>query len=166
MLIYYSIMGPLMENRTCILVTHNTALCVPRASFVVVLDNGKVVAQGNPVSVLNTGFLGDSEQLKNAISAPASQTASGIPSRVASFNGSILPKNGDDDPATAEAIALKLAAKAKAAEETKTEGSVDWRVYQLYLKSMGPWWFWVLAIATFVIQQIGSVASSIWIREW
>ena len=153
-----------MENRTCILVTHNTALCVPRASYVVVLDNGRVMMQGDPVTVVTGGALGDSELLKNAISAPASQTASGVPSRVPSFTGSLVPKNGEPSADTGKVV--KPVTRNKSSEETKTEGSVDWKVYRLYLQSMGPWWFWVAAVFIFILQQVGSVASSIWIREW
>ncbi|KAF5131162.1 ATP-dependent bile acid permease [Metarhizium anisopliae] len=45
------IRGPLMANRTCILVTHNVALCVPSADYVVYLDNGRVISQGSAQKV-------------------------------------------------------------------------------------------------------------------
>ena len=53
------VMGPLMFGRTCILVTHNLALCVPRTLFVVALTNGKVAAQGSPDGMISSGALGD-----------------------------------------------------------------------------------------------------------
>lgn len=160
-------MGPLMEHRTCILVTHNTALCVPRASHVVVLDNGKVAMQGSPIAVISSGVLGDSDLLKSAISNPASRLHSTMPSRVPSFVdlseaspvkpiGAVVEANGQ----------AKNNATKKASDETKTEGSVDWKVYRLYLQSMGRWWFWILVLLCFTIQQVGSMAGSIWIREW
>ncbi|KAJ2652715.1 hypothetical protein IWW40_000826 [Coemansia sp. RSA 1250] len=42
---------PLMQNRTCILVTHHLSLCLPYADLVVMLDNGQVAAQGTPEQV-------------------------------------------------------------------------------------------------------------------
>ncbi|KAJ1750447.1 hypothetical protein LPJ79_002873 [Coemansia sp. RSA 1821] len=42
---------PLMQNRTCILVTHHLSLCLPYADLVVMLDNGRVAAQGTPEQV-------------------------------------------------------------------------------------------------------------------
>ncbi|PWW78180.1 P-loop containing nucleoside triphosphate hydrolase protein [Tuber magnatum] len=116
----YCIMGPLMTGRTCILVTHNVALCVPEAKHVVVLDNGRVIMQGNPDTVVASGALGNDELLKSGVrSKPHSQ----MPSRLNTGNGG------------------EPAAKKKdktSGEETKALGSVDWRVYYLYLKSMGP----------------------------
>ena len=72
--------GPLMLNRTCILVTHNVALTVPESDHVVVLENGRISAQGRPNDVAATGALGD-EFLK---SQPASRAGSRAHSRVPS----------------------------------------------------------------------------------
>ena len=158
-------MGPLMEHRTCILVTHNTALCVPRATHVVVLDNGKVAMQGSPIVVISSGILGDSDLLKSAVSNPVSRLHSTMPSRVPSFvdlsEASPVKSIVTDTNGQAKNKATK-----GASDETKTEGSVDWNVYQLYLQSMGSWWFWILVLLCFTIQQVGSMAGSIWIREW
>jgi ABC-type multidrug transport system fused ATPase/permease subunit len=72
------IMGPMMLNRTCILVTHNISLAVPFSDYVVVLDNGKVAAEGPPEEITSSGALGD-ELLK---SRPTSRGNSQMPSRV------------------------------------------------------------------------------------
>ena len=78
-----ALMGPLMYNRTCILVTHNAALCLPHAQFAVVLDNGRVSAQGTAREVISSGKLG--EDLTKSL--PVSRGASTIPSRVPSGIG-------------------------------------------------------------------------------
>lgn len=161
----YCVMGPLMQNRTCILVTHNLALCVPRASHVVVLDNGTVSVQGTPEAIVGSGLLGDSEALKTAMSAQNSRMHSQMPSRVPSFIG----ETPSDEPNTMiDGIPNKKvpSSEKKSSDETKTEGSVGWNIYKLYLRSMGPWWFWILVVTTFALQQLGSMAGSIWIREW
>lgn len=160
-----------MNYRTCILVTHNTALCVPRATHVVVMDNGQVVMQGSPIAVISSGALGDSELLKSAISNPVSRMHSTMPSRVPSFVGlsDASPSQPNGTAATPNGTMSKSnkdTGMKKASDESKSEGSVDWKVYRLYLQSMGPWWFWILVFLTFTIQQIGSVAGSVWIREW
>ena len=59
--------GDLMDHRTCILVSHNVALTAPLASRVVVLDNGKIAAQGTPQQIFESGVLGD-ELLKSDLS--------------------------------------------------------------------------------------------------
>jgi ABC-type multidrug transport system fused ATPase/permease subunit len=160
----YCITGPLMQDRTCILVTHNVALCVSLATFVVVLDNGRILAQGDPETVIESGALGDDELLKAGV---RSRPHSRMPSRVPSFvdeesfengqaNGHVNGTTKDDESKQ----------KAGSNEESKSEGSVDWKVYLLYLAAMGPWWYWVLVFIVFLLQQVGAVATSVWIREW
>ena len=141
------IRGPLMQNRTCILVTHNLALCVPQSRYVVYLDNGKVEVQGSSVDVMASGKLGD-EVIK---SRPGSAAVSRIPSRVPSSVGdegssetlieSAEATNGNDKPdKKLSKIKGKDSEKKVAMVETKAEGGVKWTVLVLYLKSMGPWY--------------------------
>lgn len=156
----YCIMGPLMHRRTCILVTHNVALCVPLARHVVVLDNGRIISQGDPETVVDSGALGNDELLKSGVK---SKPASRMPSRVPSFVGG--PANGtESNGISAELIGNKKEKKSN--EETKLLGSVDWKVYRLYLAAMGPWWYWVIVLSIFAAQQLGAVATSVWIRQW
>jgi ABC-type multidrug transport system fused ATPase/permease subunit len=49
--------GPLMKGRTCVLVTHAVGLCLPAASFVVMLDDGKAVSSGTPAMLVASGAL-------------------------------------------------------------------------------------------------------------
>jgi len=51
-------------------------------------------------------------------------------------------------------------------DEEKASGSVDWRVYKVYLDSLGPWWYWVLILLGFLLQQGTQVFQSYWIRAW
>ncbi|KAL8639872.1 MAG: hypothetical protein Q9226_008818 [Calogaya cf. arnoldii] len=36
----------------------------------------------------------------------------------------------------------------------------------LYLKAMGPWYYWLFAVFVFIAQQFGSVLCNVWIRQW
>jgi ABC-type multidrug transport system fused ATPase/permease subunit len=139
------IRGPLMQNRTCILVTHNLALCVPRSRYVVYLDNGKVEVQGSSEDVMASGKLGD-EVIK---SRPGSAAVSRIPSRVPSSVGdersetlieSAEATNGNDKPDKKLSKIKGKDLEKVAMVETKAEGGVKWTVLVLYLKSMGPWY--------------------------
>ncbi|KAJ5602624.1 hypothetical protein N7537_005580 [Penicillium hordei] len=146
--------GPLMLNRTCILVTHNVALTVPESDHVVVLENGRISVQGRPNDVAATGALGD-EFLK---SRPGSRAGSRGHSRVPSdreaededLNGS--PNGKQEDKA-------KLS-------ESKATGSIKWSTVSMYLRAMGPWYYWVGAVFVFCLQQLGSVSTNLWIRQW
>jgi ABC-type multidrug transport system fused ATPase/permease subunit len=170
------IMGPLMCNRTCILVTHNLALCVPFSRYVVVMDNGRIETKGSADEVMASGKLGEDIQKSRPGSATISRIPSRVPSSVGEDSGNTLiedqnskadgkRKSIDNGKDTKAKDAAKTAAK-DAMEEKKSEGGVKWAVMSLYLTSMGPWWFWVLAIMVFGIQQLGSLASNVWIRQW
>ncbi|GIZ47453.1 hypothetical protein CKM354_001054300 [Cercospora kikuchii] len=80
-----ALMGPLMYNRTCILVTHNAVLCLPHADFAIVLDNGRVASQGTAYDVIQSGKL--AEDASKFDLKPQSAVASKLPSRVPSDIG-------------------------------------------------------------------------------
>ena len=171
----HCIMGPLMLGRTCILVTHNIALCVPLSHHVVALQNGKISAQGSPEEVQASGALGD-DLLK---SRPGSKGGSQIQSRNVSIvdlsskaskgsKGHIREANGHANgaPKEPESKAKTKTGNANVRTEAKATGSVNIKVIKMYLVAMGPWHYWLLALAAFGLQQVGSVACNVWIRTW
>ncbi|KAM4066434.1 ABC transporter transmembrane domain-containing protein [Hirsutella rhossiliensis] len=160
------IKGPLMRNRTCILVTHNVQLCVPSADYVIMLDNGRVTAQGPAQEVMDSGKLGE-DILK---SRPPSAVASRVPSRVPSSVGD-AETMVNSNMNTMNSVAISKKVKPKKAQldpmdEGKATGSVKWPVMKLYLLSMGPIWFWVVALIVFILQQLSTVATNFWVRQW
>ncbi|KAF2727713.1 P-loop containing nucleoside triphosphate hydrolase protein [Polyplosphaeria fusca] len=165
-----ALMGSLMYGRTCLLVTHNVGLCLPHAEYAVVMDNGRVTIQGNSTEVINSGKL--TEDLSK--SRPASQGASRVPSRVPSDVGGEEAEgehhaNGNAN-GTANGKTNGSANPKKSApdsyEETKAEGGVKLSIILMYLRAMGPWYYWVGAALTFAAQQVSSVATNVWIRSW
>ena len=167
--------GPLMFNRTCILVTHNIALCVPPAHFVVVLNNGKIQAQGPPEHVMSSGALGEELQKSRPGSKAGTKTHSrgvsttdvpktagethGKPNGNTELNGTI---NGEDSkPKQYEEVE-----DANIRTEGKATGAVDWRVIRLYITSMGPWWFWIAILLGFAMENAANVSTNVWIRQW
>ncbi|KPI36996.1 ATP-dependent bile acid permease [Cyphellophora attinorum] len=162
--------GVLMLDRTCILVSHNVALTVPDAAFVVVLNNGKVSSKGTAVDVVASGAFGD--DLK---SRPGSRGASVAPSRMQSNRDlkARLAKdaqklNGDADHLDHGVEEASRTDKqfVDTRIETKAVGSVKAKTIQMYLASMGPWYYWIPAAAAFLASQLGSMATDIWIRQW
>ena len=172
------ILGPLMMNRTCILVTHNISLCVPRAQFVVVLANGKVAAQGSAQEVMSSGALG--EDLLSSV--PPSKAGTHPPSRSCSATDlrdeSSANSNNDSSSGKVNGHAKGAVASSKqkhqAGEhedanigtEGKAEGAVDWRVIKLYTTSMGGVLIWGGVLATFALENVSQVSMSLWIRRW
>ena len=141
------IRGPLMRNRTCILVTHNLALCVPQSRYIVCLDNGRVDIQGSSEEVIASGKLGEEVSKSRPGSASISRIPSRVPSSVGEDSGETLIEDTMSPGGDGE-LAQKLS-KVKSADngerkdamaETKSEGGVKWDVLMLYLTSMGPWY--------------------------
>ncbi|KIW27677.1 hypothetical protein, variant [Cladophialophora immunda] len=166
--------GDLMAHRTCILVSHNVALTVPLASWVVVLDNGKIVAQGTPQEIIESGTLGDelfkSRPVSRTNSRPPSRTPSNLEEERSHLSG--RNTNGTADPSGK--ATNKGRPKTNKPEkqfidhriEAKATGSVKWSTIQMYLKAMGPWYYWIFAAWGFIATQLGSVATNLWIRQW
>ncbi|POR38233.1 ATP-dependent bile acid permease [Tolypocladium paradoxum] len=160
------IKGPLMRNRTCVLVTHNVQLCVPSADYVVVLDNGRVAAQGPAQQLIDSGKLGEDIQRSRPPSACASRLPSRVPSSVGDAETMV---NSSGDALDGVACTRKIKSKKPqmdAMDEGKATGAVKWPVMKIYLQSMGPWWFWVVTLVVFNLQQLATVGTNVWVREW
>ncbi|KAJ6264876.1 hypothetical protein Dda_1029 [Drechslerella dactyloides] len=177
----YCIMGSLMQYRTCILVTHNVSLCVPRAKMVVVMKGGEIIKQGTPEEVVASGALGKDEMLKGLSNSRSQSTVASRVGSTANLNKDavVIGENGavtadgqvkslvtTNGTAKADDAKQKKADEASENEESKSEGAVDWGVYKLYLGMMGGWFFWFMLITSILLQQVGSLATSVWIRQW
>jgi len=168
-----ALLGPLMHNRTCILVTHNIALCLPHSEYAVVLDNGRVVAQGSPGEVIDSGKLSEDLSKSRPQSQGPSRVASRVPSDVggeeamgeAHLKQANRHINGDTSNAKGTVRGTNSTPNNEYTE-TKAVGRVKLSTILLYLKAMGPWWYWILAALMFAAQQISSVATNVWIRQW
>ncbi|KAK3684426.1 Transporter of the ATP-binding cassette (ABC) [Vermiconidia calcicola] len=188
-----ALLGPLMYNRTCILVTHNATLCLPYADFAVVLDNGRVTVQGPPGDVISSGKL--AEDMSKFPSRPGSRGASALPSRVPSGIGGDKPlgqsevesnahltvPNSEATPLTngvptgeplSKIISKDIPGMNKTVDdntiqhESKATGSVKLTIITNYLAYMGGPFYWVFAASCFALQQISQVATTVWIRQW
>jgi ABC-type multidrug transport system fused ATPase/permease subunit len=166
--------GDLMAHRTCILVSHNVALTVPMAAQVVVLGNGRIVAQGTPEQIVDGGFLGDDLLKSRPVSRAASRGPSRVPSNLEEETSKLSGGNGSATPGTQGKMSNKTKAKTNKPQkefvdtrlETKATGSVNLSTIKMYLQAMGPWHYWIFAAWAFIATQLGSVATNLWIRQW
>ena len=157
--------GPLMHGRTCILVSHNIPLCVPRSDYVVILDNGRIAAQGPAQDVIASGRLGGEVRKSVPGSAAVSRIPSRVPSSVGEESGAttVVDTSGDSN---GQANKKKEIRKQDAMEESKAVGAVEWQVLKLYATSMGSYGFWLVTVFVFTFQQLAGVASNVWLKEW
>lgn len=172
------IAGKLMENRTCILVSHNVALTIQKADWIVLMENGKVKCQGTPDSLMGSGELGDDHIIKTSV----------LNSRAASVTNikSLTDKNAALEQGASK-IDAKLkevtdAAEAEAVEGTKADapvnkgklveeetqatGTVDWGVYSWYSHVFGGVFVWLLLVFMMFGSQLVYMGQSVWLRKW
>lgn len=51
-------------------------------------------------------------------------------------------------------------------KEDKFTGVVPWSVVRSYLTSMGAQWYWAAVLSLFAAQQLASLGTNLWIKEW
>lgn len=175
-----ALMGPLMYNRTCILVTHNAGLCLPYAHFAVVLDNGRVVAQGSANEIISSGKLSEDLTKSRSGSTGPSRVPSRAPSDheadggMAAANGSVKLDGAANGRTNGDTKKRKRSGppgedpkpSTHSTKETKAVGRVKYNVIVLYLKAMGPWYYWLCTAIVFAGSQLSSVSTNVWIRTW
>ncbi|BGP48208.1 hypothetical protein JCM10450v2_004080 [Rhodotorula kratochvilovae] len=170
--------GPLLENRTVILITHHISLCLSSADYVVRLSEGRVTLQGH-VDELDKGEL-TTELVEEDDEAGEADAADAAEKQLAS-DGKVDAK----DPHEAEhAASAALAPSATATpgtstpvppvakrsgklieEEKRATGRVKWSVYNLYLRSAG-YWTWAFMVALLFLGRAGRVADRAYFRWW
>lgn len=156
---FQALRGPLMSGRTCILATHHTSLAVPNSDYVVLLEHGRVEKQGTAAEVLATGLVSidvseDAEQRPESASRDGPQEAGNGPAKDVSL-------------ATPQSAGINSDPESKPGyKERKFEGAVSWNVIKSYLAAMGPKWYWIVVLAGFTAQQLASLETNLWIKEW
>ena len=118
-------MGPLMTNRTVILVTHHVELVLPGAYYIVRMLDGRIDVQGTVKELRESGALSDIE-----IEAVVEERKAEEEQQ---------EKAVEKDPAVEGEIAEGAEAKKKPRKLIKDEerevGSVKWKIYKTYLKA-------------------------------
>ncbi|KAF8984135.1 hypothetical protein BGZ46_008751 [Entomortierella lignicola] len=164
--------GPIMENRTCILVTHHVRLCIPTAKHVVLMNNGQISVQGSVSQLREQGLLSlvleeDEEQTTDSSD---SETVNG--GDMGSSTSIAKPKlvqrksTTKDLKDTEELVAPAKDAKKLVQEETREEGRVKWSIYLVYASAAGGIVFWFTLLVAFGVTRMIEVSESLWVREW
>jgi ABC-type multidrug transport system fused ATPase/permease subunit len=159
--------GSLVEGRTIILVTHAVSLVAPAADYVVMLDSGRVSAQGTPSDLIAAGKL---EVAEEETGSSSSTLAPNSPHDIIEENldgdkteALEAQKQVDRDHAVPE---LDKVDKRLVQKESSGEGMISLRTYLLYLRSMGSFPYWVLLATAFFCTQLLQVLNNAWIKDW
>ncbi|KAF8508697.1 multidrug resistance-associated ABC transporter [Gautieria morchelliformis] len=139
--------GPLLENRTIVLVTHNVELVLPGAYYLVRMLDGRIDVQGTTEELRRQGTL-------EAITKDSSLEHQ--------LQGRETPP---DKPSDARGADLEKKPRQIVKAEARETGSVKWRIYQTYMKASSYWTWAILAIFICIHQLLG-VTEKLWIKQW
>ncbi|KAA1073986.1 hypothetical protein PGTUg99_028829 [Puccinia graminis f. sp. tritici] len=149
--------GPLMKDRTGILVTNAVDLCMPAASFFVSLDRGQVVYAGDPsASKLPSTFVSGNREVNSNQSAPTIDPELIIEDLAAAI------LNEDE-----EIIELKTRATQRLVEEEhQAVGAVSFRTYKLYYDCLGGLMPLFNTFVMFILAELGNILSTWVLKQW
>ncbi|WFD21924.1 hypothetical protein MEQU1_000583 [Malassezia equina] len=151
-------LGPLAEGRTIILVTHAAALMLPSASYVVVMDSGRVAAQGSPEKLLSQG------KLSKAVLESAPEPQKDEKNMTISEDERKGRRKKADQQRARKALADKN-------EERLSREHSSWYLYWFYMSSVAKSNYvaalvWMALLILYISIRIADVGSGAWLRNW
>ncbi|KAJ2624970.1 hypothetical protein GGI25_006228 [Coemansia spiralis] len=185
----------LMKGRTCVLVTHHVAMCLPFAQFLVMMKDGRVSLKGAPAELQMRGLISDTlldMQHKDSIvtdnnSGEIKDTKGKSPEKEPRY----IASDATDSMVTKVLISksedeynlerLRKIAEQKGidpngdlsvlqgiliSEEEREEGYVKFEVWKTFMSACGNKLFWASIIITIIISNVISALKTYWIRIW
>ncbi|CAE7143619.1 unnamed protein product [Rhizoctonia solani] len=137
--------GPLLRNRTVVVVTHHIDLVLPAAGWLVQLNDGRVEAQGTLQQLRESGAI--------------------LQARDLDTRQFTIEETVDEDHAANNAEIEKKPAKKLVDDEARSTGSVKAGVYRTYL-SAGSYWLFVLLVLLLALDQGVQLLQKFWIKHW
>ncbi|KAI9510285.1 ATP-binding cassette transporter [Russula earlei] len=174
--------GDLMRGRTVILVSHHVQLCAPGASYIVALENGRVLYKGDRHDFQSSGVMsslahsgavestgrGETEVaileaneealLVEPVNGPGPSSPN---TEVQSEDGSMGVTSFDSDPAHTKKGPRKLVE-----EEARAVGRVGLPVWETYIKACGGVSYWPIFAVSFLLAAVSPVAENGWLSHW
>ncbi|KAL0952989.1 hypothetical protein HGRIS_007200 [Hohenbuehelia grisea] len=153
--------GPLLENRTVILVTHHVELVLSGAYYLVRMLDGRIDTQGTVKDLRAQGIL---EEIAHdeAIEVHKEEQQQAVTSDEAT-RAEVVAAEGeraDSESATAAKKPRKLVQ-----DEHREVGKVRWSIYNSYLQASS-YWIWGFLATLLLISQLLSITEKVWIKIW
>ncbi|KAF8626899.1 hypothetical protein AX15_004637 [Amanita polypyramis BW_CC] len=143
--------GPLLANRTVILVTHHVDLVLPGAHYLVRMLEGRIDKKGTIQELRDQG------ELENiAIHETVEVHTKEIAAVIEDTNNSEDGKKSDDE---------KRKPRKLVKDEHRETGGVKWSVYKSYLKASS-YYIWIFLAFLVIVNQFLGVGEKIWIKIW
>ncbi|RKP08930.1 P-loop containing nucleoside triphosphate hydrolase protein, partial [Thamnocephalis sphaerospora] len=145
-IVEHCLLGPLLQGRTRILVTHHVDLCMNDAAFGVILKEGRVIAKGPAAEVLPT----DSALLSHAKGKQA-LADSNTTAELASLETAVVQLKHDG-------ILTE--------EEDHAQGSVELKHYLAYFRASGGYKLWIIGALFCALAPVVDALQTYILRMW
>ncbi|KAJ3220706.1 hypothetical protein HDU81_011223, partial [Chytriomyces hyalinus] len=144
-----AVCGPLLADRTIILVTHAISLVLPVADHVIFLKRGQVVACGTALEVAQNAAVREVTETMLSVESPIPQN--------------IVPHASR---AKIDAVLKRGSADVLVQSERMASGTVSHQVYWAYLKAAGGAAFGLLFLASFWVNIFVQFGNDFWLKRW
>ena len=162
--------GELIQGRTVILVSHHVQLCAPGASYIIALDNGRVLFEGSKEGFYSSGIMKTLVQ-----STQFSEEMDDKECKITSEKGrdTVLGEEQVSRSETSSTVAPSTLASIKAnkkparilvEEEKRAVGRIGRDIWVTYIRAFGKVWYWLLFIAFLIIGSASPVLENGWLK--
>ena len=156
-----------MQGRTVILVSHHVQLCAPGASYIIALDNGRVLFQGSKDDFYSSGIIKTLVQCKDA--SGEDDKEEDLEEAKETSAETTDPQSETSSTLTSSAPASvkldKKPARKLVEEEKRAVGRIGRTVWETYIWACGSVWYWSLFILVLIIASASPVLENGWLRS-
>jgi ABC-type multidrug transport system ATPase subunit len=170
-----------MRGRTVILVSHHVQLCAPGASYIVALENGRLLYKGDSDGFQSSGVM-QSLAHSGAVESTGRDEAEAV---VRETNEELLLGEKDDGggfstpnteiPSENDSLGgvttvdenpaqKKKGPRKLVEEEARAVGRVGRTVWETYYKACGGISYWLIFVLAFVLAAVSPIAENGWLR--
>ncbi|PIL36802.1 ATP-binding cassette transporter [Ganoderma sinense ZZ0214-1] len=146
--------GPLLANRTVILVTHHLDLVLPAAHYLVRMLDGCIDTQDTVENLRTRGILGKIAALEEG----QARTQMGERNVVRADDSLVSGEAGGHGATNKKPRVLVEA-------ERRATGRVKWPIYNIYLRASS-YWTWYILLLLIIASQLMGTAEKFWIKVW
>ncbi|KAL9538569.1 hypothetical protein MBANPS3_010833 [Mucor bainieri] len=149
------LMGPLMKQRTRILVTHHVRLCLKGCGLLVHISGGRASHVGSPAELRESGLLA---QIIEEEDQQAEQEDGAEEQAVEPVKPLVATTDDDEDEETAARTLIE--------EEGRASGAVKLRLYKVYFGMVGKTFFWIIMCLIVFGGRAIEIGESWWVKTW
>ncbi len=161
-----------MRHRTVVLVSHHVQLCCQGADYIVALESGRAIFQGDKEGFLASGAMAGlvqasqvytvTSEVKEEPTVDVVDEAQDQNKTLASSASSTLEGDNTESLDTTELV--KKAPRKLIEEEIRAVGRIGRSIWDYYINATGGKLYWSIFVAALLLATLSPVAENGWLR--